>query len=171
MDSNDLNTVEDPSLVGIFKKIFQRLEELSTKVLGTSGGNGAIVTTTGQTVGNNSTVSLAFSSEVIDEGGYHDNSSNNSHLTAPSSGWYIVTGTVTWSNNTSGRRIAGILQGGATAIATARGLAAYGSGFGDLSLNVSAVVKLDAGDYVELTAFQDSGGDRTVDARFAIAKL
>ncbi len=101
---------------------------------------------------------LAFNSERYDVGGCHSTSSNTERLTVPSGGGgvYHITGTATFASNATGIRELRIRLNGATYIAAQSATTVSASG--DHSMNVTCDYKLAAADYVELVAYQSSGG-------------
>jgi hypothetical protein len=109
-------------------------------------------------VGSGATAVLTFNSEIYDNDSIHSTSSNTSRLVVQDDGTYLIVGNVEWDSNTSGTlRTLGIRLGGSTTIAnTANAPAAT------LRQNVSAVYSLTAGQYVELTVYQDSGANRNI---------
>ena len=127
-----------------------------------------------QTIANATGTAVAFDTEMYDTGGFHDNSTNNSRLTAPVSGYYIITGHIRFYGNATGIRWISIREGGDTGIARQ-----YNSspGAGDIVLSVATIYYLAASEYVELMVYQDSGGNldtRTVSdyaVRFAINRI
>jgi hypothetical protein len=104
---------------------------------------------------------LTFDSERYDNGGLHDNVTNNSRLTAQKAGVYLITGHVAFAANATGKRRVNIITGGAPSIAVQERLASAS----DVSyLSVSTVYYLAAAAYVELYVYQDSGGSLNVSA-------
>lgn len=129
-----------------------------------------------QTFTHNSGAAITFNSERYDTDAYHD-AGTPTRLTVPDTGYYLITGHIMWEADSDGRRILGIRVDGSTVIAETRMIGLYGSGFSDVSMSVATVYYLTAGQYVELTAFQDAGGDLDIDAsgnkspEFSISKL
>ena len=117
---------------------------------------------------------MAQDSEMYDTGGYHDNSTNNSRLTAPVTGYYNITGHIRFAGNATGLRWIGIREGGATYIARQHAQEVEASA---VSLSVSADYYLAAAEYVELIVYQSSGGNLDVQtaaeysSRFAINRI
>lgn len=105
---------------------------------------------------------IALDSEAASEGGFdtadlHDEVVNNSRLTAPVDGTYLVSAEVGWQISGAGLRQITIV--GPTLaqpqIATDRDEPVSGSN--DMIQSVSAVTRLEAGDYIELLVNQNSG--------------
>ena len=99
---------------------------------------------------------VTFNSERYDVGACHSTVSNTSRLTVPSGegGKYLIGGCVQWFTNATGRRILKLRVNGTTDIAQVE-LALVSSESGGI---VQTEYALAAGDYVELHAFQSSGG-------------
>ncbi len=120
-------------------------------------------------VGGGGTV-VAFNSEDDDTDGYHDNSTNNSRLTAPVTGMYLVTGTVTFLTDATGVRTIRIRRDGSVVEASISVAAHATIG---VSMTISAEIALGATGYVELLVEQSSGGDLDIGANpfFRITKI
>lgn len=109
-----------------------------------------------QTINNTTATTIAFDSTVTDSYGGHSNSTNNTRYTAQVTGWYWVAGSTSWNNISGGDRTIGIWKNGAA-------VPYYGSGNPAASINVNpqesgfGLVQLNAGDYVEISVYQDSG--------------
>jgi hypothetical protein len=110
-----------------------------------------------QSFTSSSGAAVTFDSTTTDTYGGHSNSTNNSRYTAQVTGWYWVVGTVTWANVAGGNRNVSINKNGSgvpqfgTAVPAASSLV-FPAG------QATALVQLNAGDYVEVVAYQDSGG-------------
>lgn len=119
---------------------------------------GARVTRTAAFTHNSSGDFLAipFDSERWDTDGCHDNATNNTRLTAVTAGRYLITGNVTFAANANGGRFVAIRINGSDYQARQ-----FSPGIASLtvSLNVAAICDLEAGDYAELMAYQNSGGN------------
>ncbi len=107
----------------------------------------------------NSFNTLAFNSERYDVGSMHSNSTNNSRLTAPADGIYLVTAHVEWESNTTGTRTLTIRKNDVGAGTIARQEA---PGDGLTGLSIATAVQLADNDFVEVEVRQDSGGDLDV---------
>jgi hypothetical protein len=108
-------------------------------------------------VANATATAIPWTAEFYDTNTFHDNSTNNSRITIPSGqdGYYLITGIVLWTNNGTGQRQHIILKNGA------------GTGWDDIALtnaasytvtNGARMLYLVAGDYVQLSVSQNSGG-------------
>ena len=102
---------------------------------------------------------LPFDTNEYDNSGIHSTTVNATRLTAPISGIYAVTGNVDWNSNATGIRELFIRENG-TALVAATFIPA--SALYTLAQEVTTQVQLNAGDYVELAAYQDSGGALSV---------
>ena len=100
--------------------------------------------------------------------GMHSNSSNNSRLVAPHTGVYLMTtfGLLT-DGGSFGTRAFRFELNGTTELAE-NSFIATAINIGVQSLSV--VTKLNAGDYVEVGFFQDSGSEQTFDCTNATVK-
>lgn len=102
---------------------------------------------------------LLFQTENVDSDNMHSTSANLSRLTAVTAGWYQLSGQVGHGvASTTGRRgclwsINGTQTPGSQALISATG---SGSG-GTVQVATTLIAYLNAGDYVELQAYQDSG--------------
>lgn len=96
-----------------------------------------------------------MNSERYDNDTIHDTASNTSRLTAKTAGLYAIGGNVVFATNTTGRRLARLLVNGATVIGQVEIPPTSG---GEASIQVTADYQLAVNDWVELQAFQSSGG-------------
>lgn len=110
---------------------------------------------TTQSVSDSTLTVCAFDSERFDTDSIHDTVTNNSRLTAPVDGIYLIVGTVTFDSNATGERIAFIYVNGSAQICRSRVSA---NAAGETDLCVSALWQLAAADYAELAVVQSSGG-------------
>lgn len=110
-----------------------------------------------QSFASSSGAAVTFDSTTTDTYGGHSNTTNNSRYVAIVAGWYLVVGTVTWANVAGGNRNVSINKNGA-------GVPQFGTAVPAASALVfpagqsTALVQLNVGDYVEVIAYQDSGG-------------
>jgi len=140
--------------------------EVANGSLGTAELAGSIpaakvTRTSDQGILNGTVTALNFNSERYDTAGMHSNSSNLSRVTAPVDGIYTVTLQVHWELNGSGSRDLLIEKNGSTIVARDRRLASTDQ-LGGPVFNVTNVLRLSAGDFVEAFAFQNSGGTLNV---------
>lgn len=126
---------------------------------GGSGGSGAGGSFSGASVkltAPTGSSPIAWDSEYFDTDSYHNNVTNNTRLTIPATGNYLVAATVAIvtvaGNSVSGIRL---LLNGATTLAQAGGsLDAPNSG----GFTISGAFNFTAGDYIEITHFSNGGG-------------
>lgn len=102
---------------------------------------------------NTATTGIPLNTEMWDTDGIHDNVTNNTRLTCRTAGIYLVEGAIWFTGSAAGtQRIMNILVNGAI-INDQQNPA----GTADARLELSCLVKLNVGDYVELAGYQDSG--------------
>lgn len=106
---------------------------------------------------------LTFDSERFDTAGLHDSSANPTRLTAPIAGLYVVTANVSWDSmsNVGARELA--LRRNGTDI-VARDVVAPSPAPNTTEQTLTTVASLAAGDFVEVTLRQNSGGPLPVNA-------
>lgn len=114
-----------------------------------------------QSVNHDTVTTIALNTEVFDTDGMHDNVTNNSRLTAQTAGMYLIGGAIAWNTaSATGWRQARITMG------TANTLLTFSNEDGSTSYNVTNVVlttqALQVGEFVELAAYQNSGGAMNV---------
>lgn len=98
---------------------------------------------------------IPLNQETYDTHGFHDNTTNPTRLTCQKAGTYIVTGQVSFAANATGNRDALMRVNGTDYVGQLR-LPAAASG--SASIPVTAIVTLNANDYIELCGRQYSGG-------------
>jgi hypothetical protein len=112
---------------------------------------------TTQSIASGSATAVALNTEQADGAGFHDNATNNSRLTVPAGkgGLYLVGGAIRFNTAAAGtRRYLGLRANGTTVLGEFEqpATASFPTCFG------AVVVFLSATEYVEMLAFQDSGG-------------
>jgi hypothetical protein len=119
-----------------------------------------------QAIANNAMTALAFNSERWDLGtpnlDMHDMAANNSRLTCRVPGLYLITGCAEYPANANGVRGLEVFLNGATSIAWEDVHA--DDGVSGTDLTITTTYRLAVGDYVELRAYQTSGGNLNVNA-------
>lgn len=105
-------------------------------------------------------LSVDYATENWDTDTIHDNATNNTRLTAKTAGRYQVFAFGQWDTNTTGDRFLRIRKNGATVNLLEERVTPTANGnphilAGELALAVN--------DYIELQAWQNSGGTRTFD--------
>jgi hypothetical protein len=111
-----------------------------------------------QSVGSGALTTLTWDAEDFDTAALHDNAVNNSRLTAPISGIYQVTAGVDWAFNATGFRQAAVSVNGSSHAS----VIVDPSSSADEHQQVSDIVNLSAGDFVEVQGEQTSGGGLNV---------
>jgi hypothetical protein len=130
---------------------------------GTSGGGASFVSlnhNTTQGMVNNTVQAVVFNTELQDTDGYHDTSSNTSRVTVPTSGLYSISGNVRWPTNATGARDIYFRVNGAGTFYGETDVAALASN--DTITSSTTSIYLNAGDYLELMGYQNSGGTLTL---------
>ena len=115
---------------------------------------------TTQSLTSGALTAIQFDAEHEDVGGLHSTSSNNTRITFPVAGRYLIGGNVAYTNNGTGERNAIIRLNGTTTLATSTLAPVSASLF--IRVHGSIQYLAAANDYVELCAYQDSGGALTM---------
>ena len=123
----------------------------------------AVFHSANQSIATGTLTALAFDSERVDQDGLgtstiHDNVTNNSRLTCRVAGIYLIAGTIEWASNATGNRGGGVKLNATTFISFAQ-VAACGGGAATVVPISPRIYQLAVNDYVELFAFQTSGGN------------
>ena len=108
---------------------------------------------------------ITFNAEDVDSAGGHDNVTNNSRYTAQYAGWYFIPFTVGYATSAVGRRIGLLRVNGADVNGTGYATGAFAT-FATV-VSAASLVFLNVGDYVEVFAYQDSGGALNTSVGFA----
>ena len=107
---------------------------------------------------------LTFNSERYDNDSIHSTSSNTGRLTATTAGVYHITANIRFASNATGAaRALRLRVNGSTLIALANAVP-VAVGYGQTEVTIVTDWKFAANDYVEVTAFQDSGGSLNVES-------
>ena len=111
---------------------------------------------------------ITLTAEDFDTDSYHDNATNNTRFTVPTTAKYLVTGGGLWDGTSTNARQIRFRVNGTTYVdpyvAT--------RGFSDASMSLTQIMALTAADYVELVVYQDSGGNRNFsNAALMISRL
>jgi hypothetical protein len=165
-DYTDLNTVHNPSAGGIapaswgdlVRDNFQWLAVDLPRVRVTNAG--AFSHTSSGTA-----MVVPFGTEAYDVGAMHNLVSNTGRLTAPVDGTYTFCGGGTWASHATGvRTFQWRVDGTTTLPETWRNESATDTTPGG---QVISYYSLTAGQYVELMAFQNSGGTLALNSTYA----
>lgn len=118
-----------------------------------------VIRSTDQSISSGAWTAISFSSATWDDrpSGVSAQWSSGSptRLTCRANGLYLITGHLSFAGNSTGRRIGRVYLNGSTEIALQSHPAISTN---PVHLTFSVLRKLTAGDYIELGAFQDSGG-------------
>jgi hypothetical protein len=114
-----------------------------------------------QSISTATSTAITFDTELKDTDGFHSTSSNTSRMTIPSgkAGFYLVTGQVNYASNASGVRAGELRKNGS--FVTYAYISAPTNGDWTSGC-VSHIIELAVADYVELFAYQTSGGSLNV---------
>ena len=148
---------------------------LSSFIRGSTASAGRAYHDANQSIANDSLTVLNFNQDRSDDDAYPDPVTNNSRLTAPAAGWYLITASVEFGNDADGYRQVQFRVDGSTVIMQHRQPSAGGS----VSTIVAAATlyKLTAGQYVECQVRHTAGASINVlstansSPEFAMARL
>jgi hypothetical protein len=112
-----------------------------------------------QNISNTTLTAITFANESFDTDNFHSTSTNTSRITIPTgkTGYYQINGSVRWDTNTTGSRSAYIYKNGNAIAANSCTPSAVNP-----SQNVNIIAYLVAGDYIELSVYQNSTATRTI---------
>jgi hypothetical protein len=131
--------------------------------------------TVNQSIPNNTWTVLAFDVEVFDNDGLHSNTVNNSRITIQHAGVYVLVTHVAFATNATGFRGLTFRRSGA-AVYLSFGYQVAVSG-NETRLVATTIWQFSAGDYIEVMAYQNSGGalnaigNATHSPVFAVARI
>lgn len=117
-----------------------------------------------QSISDDTSTVLTFTAEEIDTDGFHDNATNTGRITIPSGkgGKYLFIGYASFAANASGSRAISFTKNGSSTIASPTRIFANTESGSDTRVNGQIIANLNAGDYVEMTGYQKSGGSLNV---------
>jgi hypothetical protein len=112
--------------------------------------------TASQSIASATQVVISFDTEAYDTSGFHDNVTNNSRITIPAGlgGKYLVNTQWAFDQNATGQRV-GYIRTNGSGITNLQ--VEQGGAVGQQNVGYSIVLSLNAGDYIELQAYQDCG--------------
>lgn len=125
-----------------------------------------VTKSTTQTISNNTWTVVTFDIEEFDPDNMHSLVTNTSRLTARITGKYIAACCLSFAANSTANRKLTIEKNSAgteTALNIVGMNSTFGSTIGSTFMAVNAVTPMVAGDYVELFAYQNSGGNLGID--------
>jgi hypothetical protein len=120
-----------------------------------------------QNVNSHTWTALTFNSEYADDGDFHSTSSNTGRLTAPVAGWYDIFADIEFEKHATGQRYIRFVKNGTTVIGHIGPMMAIATV--NTRVNLSIQAKLTVNDYVQVEAYQDSGGALAVNYAAAYA--
>lgn len=106
---------------------------------------------------------VTFTTEDVDSSGMHSTVSNTSRATAVYPGWYVTAGGLCWPANATGQRALGWAVNGTSVNGADTSIQGF-TGLTNRQAARTIRVFLNVGDYLELMAFQNSGGTLATDA-------
>lgn len=114
-----------------------------------------------QSIANNTATAITFNDEDYDTDAFHSTSTNTSRFTVPAgkAGYYLLSATITYDVSNTGNRALYFYKNGSPY--------QYGEQSAGIStwatmMNAAIVINLAVSDYVELYAFQNTGGNLDV---------
>lgn len=115
--------------------------------------------TTSQGVSNGTHTAITFDAEDFDRDGGHSNVTNPSRYTCQTAGYYDLSGNITFAANGTGWRDIMFQKNGSSSTRQSRnGCPAIPGGTAESALNLAGTMFLSVSDYVEIVAYQTSGG-------------
>lgn len=130
--------------------------------------------TSNQLVSSSTNTPIFWNGEDLDTDGGHSNVTNPSRYTVATAGYYHLSAVVIWGTNGNGYRQIYVAKNGDT---TSRYGMTYtfvrGVSGAQICMSTSVVLGLQAGDYIEVWGYQNSGGSLDVavsnaDSRFEV---
>ncbi len=110
-----------------------------------------------QSIANATPTAISYDGTYLDTYGGHSNSVSNSRYTAQVAGWYFCKAGVVWAASAAGNRAIQLYKNGTAFTYSWNAVPAAGT-FNDPGVETSALIQLNAGDYVEAWTTQNSGG-------------
>lgn len=108
-----------------------------------------------QSIASTALVPILLDLESIDTDSGHSTTTNTSRYTAQTSGWYDARGNITFAANTSGIRQGMFRINGSTYFGEAE---VNATGTFETAVTLADYAYLNAGDYLEILGYQNSGG-------------
>lgn len=124
---------------------------------GTTFAGAKVYATNSQTISSGSQTTILFPSERYDTNNYHSTTTNTGRFTIPTgkAGYYLMQGQWFAVSNSTGSRSAQIMRNGNQELGNVQAVASNVY----MSIPIQAVYYLNEGDYVTLTAAQNSGSN------------
>jgi hypothetical protein len=116
--------------------------------------------TSNPSIANNTLTTISFGAELFDSDNFHDNTTNNSRITIPAgkAGKYLITGASSFVSNSTGIRSIRFYKNGSLIYNYVIQAGTVTNTF----QNISYLADLAVNDYIELIAYQTSGGALTM---------
>lgn len=111
-----------------------------------------------QSIANATVTALGIDTTVVDTYGGHSNITNNSRYTAQVAGYYFVIAQVGYAVNATGNRLIEMHKNGGSVLQLGQGVSLAPTVNNNPANQVSALVFLNATDYMEAFTYQTSGG-------------
>ena len=126
----------------------------------------ALYKTSAQSIPNITSTAVTYDSEYLDTNTFHSTSSNTSRITIPSgkAGKYLVTANLQMSNAISAQVVLFIMKNATQIVSSQYPQSSINFSNGGTTVGVSAIVDCAVADYIELYAYQGSGGNSDVGA-------
>lgn len=159
----DPNTVEVPATGDIAPASLGTTYRDNFELLARNKCAADLSLSSAQAIANNTRQAVAMDTESKDVGGLHSTSSLTTRATIPAGGdgFYLVLVLGEWAgSNTTGRRQIEIRKGGSAIL----GVQAVPGSASPQAMSCGVLCQLVAGDFIEMTAFQDSGGSVNMNA-------
>lgn len=123
----------------------------------------------GNTANNNTATKVSLQAELFDVAGWFDNATNY-RFTPQAAGKYLIMGSIDFNSlNAAGQMFAAIYKNGVEYV---KGTGRTNAANQELVPNVTAIVDMNgSSDYVELYAYQDGGGNETLQAFSSVTYL
>lgn len=115
-----------------------------------------------QTIPNATSTAITFNSESADTDTMHSTTTNTSRLTCNTAGLYLIEGNVRYTSGATGLRETEIYLNGLAGKIIAIMSMPVGATPAIITLKASVIYQLAVNDYVEVFAYQSSGGNLTV---------
>lgn len=113
---------------------------------------------TGTTSATNGTwTAAAMAAENFDTDNYHDNATNNSRITIPANGTYLLIGQINFAASAAGTVRGAAIRANGVSYRAAYYQPPMGATY-ENALQVSLIYEFVAGDYLQICGFQDTGG-------------
>lgn len=112
-------------------------------------------------------ISLTLDTEIVDSDGGHSTTTNTSRYTVQTAGLYFVTGSVCFATSSAGTRTLQVLQNGGAVFGSA--VQAMPSATNGASVFTATLVQAAVNDYIEIAAWQNSGGSLATSTSTSVA--